>query len=98
MRNSFESCAAYLLPCDLVARKRTDQKHTGGATVAGTEGEKVTFGGKQGIEKTGVPLHYHTSDKYYQLTHEQKKELREWQVEWCASTGAGKRKPGSQKT
>eukprot|EP00957_Ditylum_brightwellii_P025128 1902035-Ditylum_brightwellii.AAC.1 len=79
MRNLFESCAAYLLPCDPVARKHTVQKHTGGATVAGTEGEtKVTFGRKQGIGKTGVHLCYHESNEYDQLTHEQKKELREW--------------------
>eukprot|EP00957_Ditylum_brightwellii_P085076 6468629-Ditylum_brightwellii.AAC.1 len=81
MRNLFESCAVYLLTCDPVARKRTVQKHTGGATVAGTEvEEKVTFGSKQGIEKTDVHLHYHESNEYDQLTHEQKKELREWRA------------------
>eukprot|EP00957_Ditylum_brightwellii_P065384 4960105-Ditylum_brightwellii.AAC.1 len=48
----------------------------------------------QGIGKTGVHLRYHESDKYNQVSHEQKKELREWR----ATTGAGKCKPGSQKT
>eukprot|EP00957_Ditylum_brightwellii_P078033 5931717-Ditylum_brightwellii.AAC.1 len=57
------------------------QEHTGGATVAGTEGEeKITFGSKQGIGKTGIHLRYHESDEYAQLTHEQKKELREWRA------------------
>ena len=84
-RSNFEQTAAFILPHDPVARKRTTQRHRGNAQVAETNANiSATTSGtsearpKTGIGKTGVSLRFHTPEEYRQLTREQKIELREF--------------------
>ena len=78
--NDFESTAAFILPHDPVARKRTSQAKRPFAEFSDVT---TTSGGgapspKSGIGKTGVPLRFHTREEYRSLTSEQKQELKEY--------------------
>jgi hypothetical protein len=86
--------AAYILPSDPVACKRSDGgKRDHDATISDTHGGEVSsgFGGKSGIGKTGVHLRYYENTEYQTLAPDQKKELQEWRrtTNWG---GAGKPK------
>lgn len=84
-RSNFEQTAAFILPHDPVAHKRTTQRHHGNAQFAETNASisAATTGTtetcpKTGIGRTGVSLCFHTPEEYHQLTREQKIKLREF--------------------
>ena len=71
----FEETAAYLIRFDPVSSKR--QK-------SGTASRQHQVAGveiKNGIGKTGVALRYHSKEDYQKLNDDQKKELKEYQIE-----------------
>lgn len=83
--NDFEATAAFILPHDPVAKKRT-QAATSGKRVANAEiseaiaskdipatGAKVRVG-----PKTGVEFRFHTKAEYMALSKDQKAELKEY--------------------
>ncbi len=97
LRSNFEDAASHLLPYDPVLKHRQDERSAGKrgiGNISDATGEKVNisaFGAKKGKGRTGVPLRYHKSSEYIQLSKEQKEELREWR----ASTGSAKKNQNS---
>ena len=85
LRNNFEKAVSHLLPYDPVAKKRATGIKRGSALISLTEaheGPNVTIAAndsKPSIGKTGVHLCYHKHHEYKKLTHEQCRELSEWQ-------------------
>lgn len=65
--NDFEATAAFILPHDPVAKKRSTAKRPHAEVSATTM--------KSGIGKTGVPLRWHTSEEYAKLPRDQRAEL-----------------------
>ena len=85
LRNNFERAVSHLLPYDPVAKKRATGIKRGSALISLTEaheGPNITIAAndsKPSIGKTGVHLHYHKHHEYMKLTHDQRRELSEWQ-------------------
>ena len=85
LRNNFERAISHLLPYDPVAKKRAKGIKRGSALISLAEvhdGPTTTIAtndSKPSIGKRGVHLHYHKHHKYKKLTHEQCRELSEWQ-------------------
>ena len=77
MMNSFESCLAYLLLSDPVAKKRMPAKRNF-TEVPSTmmTGSKKQI--KSGQGSTGVELRYQSNEEYSKLTKKQKTELHSW--------------------
>ena len=77
--HNFEDTAAYLLPSDPVAKRRTSPKRTL-ADIAATSGtdERDAKRPKPGIGITGVDLRYHSPAEYKKLDKLQKQELFKW--------------------
>jgi hypothetical protein len=75
-RSNFEATAAFLLPEDPVAKKRSDNKRPY-AEISAVDSSAI----KSGIGKTGVNLRFHTKDEYNKLTSAQKNELRQWRID-----------------
>ena len=73
-RHDFEKAAAYLLPKDPVARRRTES----GAKTQNALISDVTSSAKAGIGKTGVHLRWHTRPEYKKLPKDQNSELYNW--------------------
>ena len=85
LRNNFERAVSHLLPYDPVAKKRATGIKWGSALISLTEvhdGPNMTIAAndlKPSIGKTGVHLRYHKHHENKKLTHEQRRELSEWQ-------------------
>ena len=96
MMNDFEKAAAYLLPYDPIAKKRTSQGSK--CNIADIYDVKVVEGGanvsaasassKLSVGKTGVEFRFYTKSEYDKLNKAQKNELHEWR----ASNGRSSRK------
>ena len=87
-RHNFEATAAYLLPYDPVALKRSasnNKRSYDEANISNVDAEvggtDAGFGTKKGMGKTGVHLRYYKSQDYAKLPQDQKDELREWRKE-----------------
>ena len=79
--NDFELAAAFFLPCDPVAKKKSS-KVSSNAHASIAEGAAEIFStstsGKPSIGKTGVHLRWHKPNKFAKLSKVQKRELFEW--------------------
>jgi hypothetical protein len=84
MRDDFEASVAHIVPCCLLAKKRTVRTKQGDAEILevnadAEEAEVTSFWTKTGKgPKTGVHLRYHKRSEYYCLSNEEKNEIREW--------------------
>ena len=83
--NDFEATAAYILPYDPVAKKRTQAATTSGKRVANAEISEATTVSKDSSAagakvrvgpKTGVEFRFHTKAEYMALSKDQKAELK----------------------
>ena len=83
--NDFESAAAFLLPEDPVAKRKTLDQKREIAEISGLEGViGSTQGGgttKASKGKTGVELRFYKQSEYGKLTDDQKMELKTWRME-----------------
>lgn len=80
-REDFEATAAYLLPKDPVARKRSQiqvNSKRGTVEISDVTAEISDFGSKPGIGKTGVHFRYYQAEEFRKLTKPQKDELIAW--------------------
>ena len=85
-RHNFEAAAAYLLPYDPVAKKRSEANKRGheDAQVGDATADvsaAAGFGTKAGIGKTGVHLRFYEEKEYKKLPKDQRDELRQWREE-----------------
>ena len=92
MRNNFEATAAYLLPYDPVAKKRSGGQKRGSAQISSVMDPSPTTTKKPSIGKTGVHLCYYKTGEYRNLTNEQKEELKEWRANNPNTFKAGSKK------
>jgi hypothetical protein len=84
--NDFKATASYLLPYDLVSKKRAAGAKRGLSSISDITGEdnadisSVSQGGrnKPSIGKSGVEFRYYKSPEYNLLSNTQKAELKEY--------------------
>ena len=96
LQYDFEGAASFLLPYDLVQKKRNDHGTKRGlADISDATGEEAyanvsSFGTKKGNGSSGVPIRYHKKEEYDLLNKAQRVELHEWRM--YKSTEGGKKK------
>ena len=76
--NNFEAAAAYLIPCDPVAKKQQVGSKRPAADISSANIQNRHKKKKAGMGVTGVELRFHNRAEYNKLNKLQKAELYEW--------------------
>ena len=77
MKSNFEATAAYIIPNDPVAKRRTTGKRPS-AEISAMDIDSQSPIKKRHVGETGVEFRYHTRKEYLKLSDEQKGELKSW--------------------